>query len=63
MSRYVDSAVRIVAERHFAQASEKLEMLKGFGFSCSVERHCGFWLIYYRFPELRLVADGHAVRR
>lgn len=63
MSRYVSSEqVRIVAERSPVASVEKLEMLRGFGFTCTHEYHAGFWLVHYKFPELRLVA-GHAVKR
>lgn len=57
---YIGTRARIEAGRNINDLVEKLEMLRGFGFSCKLERHCGFWLLHYEFPRLKLVA-GHAL--
>lgn len=57
---YLPNDSKIVVERYWKGASEKLDMLRGFGFSCEVERHCGFWLIHWKFPKLKLV-NGRVV--
>lgn len=33
-------------------------MLIDFGFSVALEKHCGFWLVHWKFPRLRLVSPG-----
>lgn len=57
---YIGSRARIEAGRSITDMADKLEMLRGFGFDCKLERHCGFWLLHYEFPRLKLVA-GHAM--
>lgn len=52
---YVANDSKIVACRRMTDMQNKLDMLRGFGFSCEVERHAKHWLIHYRFPRLRLV--------
>lgn len=52
---YLPTDSKIVVCRRIGDMEKKLEMLRGFGFTCDVERHCGFWLIHYKFPKLRLV--------
>lgn len=52
---YSSNASKIVACRRWADADSKLEMLRSLGFSCKLERHCGFWLIHYQLPKIRLV--------
>lgn len=58
---YVTEASKIVVERKLLDSIEKLEMLRSYGFDCKHEYHCGFWLIHYKFPALKLVS-GHAVK-
>lgn len=59
---YTANDSKIVADRKLADSLEHLDMLRGFGFSCEVERHAGFWLIHYKFPKLRLVG-GNVVNK
>lgn len=59
---YVGSRVRIEASRSIQDITEKLEMLRGFGFNCKLERHVGFWLLIHEFPRLKLVS-GHALKK
>lgn len=56
LSEYSSTDSKIVVERKLEDMQVKLDMLRGFGFSCEVERHAKHWLIHYRFPKLRLVA-------
>lgn len=60
---YVTEASKIVVEKSLTASVEKLEMLRGFGFDCKHEFHCGFWLVHYKFPKLKLVESGHVVLR
>lgn len=52
---YAANDSKIVVCRRLADMQVKLDMLRGFGFDCEVERHAKHWLIHYRFPRLRLV--------
>lgn len=60
---YIGSRARIEAGRSITDMTEKLEMLVGFGYSCKLERHAGFWLLHYEFPRLALVPSGHSVKK
>ncbi len=53
---YAANDSKIVVCRRWGDCEQKLEMLRGFGFGCEVERHAKHWLIHYKFPKLRLVA-------
>lgn len=57
---YTANDSKIVVCRRLGDMQVKLDMLRGFGFSCEVERHAKHWLIHYKFPQLRLVG-GRAV--
>lgn len=57
---YIGFRDRIAASRSIEDITEKLEMLRGFGFDCKLERHCGFWLLHYQYPRLKLVV-GHVL--
>lgn len=59
---YVGSQSRIVVRRNLLDSLAVMDMLRSYGFSCWHERHCGFWLVHYEFPRLKLVA-GNAVRQ
>lgn len=61
LSSYGADTSKIAVARRWKDAESKLEMLRSYGFDCEVERHCGFWLIHWRFPKLRLVG-GQTVR-
>ncbi|MCY1418695.1 hypothetical protein D3C87_725590 [compost metagenome] len=52
----------VEAGRSIADMTARLEMLRSFGFTCKMERHCGFWLIHWKFPALKLVS-GHALKK
>ncbi len=59
---YLGMIERIEVERNVNAITERLEMLRSYGFTCKLERHCGFWLIHWSFPKIRLVESGHALR-
>jgi hypothetical protein len=62
MADYMATDSKIVVCKQLADSVEKLEMLRSYGFSCKYERHCGFWLIHYKFPKLKLVS-GNAIAK
>lgn len=63
MRDFIGQRERIEVSKSITDITEKMEMLQGFGFSCKLERHVGFWLLHYVFPRLKLVESGHVVVR
>lgn len=52
---YIGKLERLEVRRGIAEALEVKEMLVGFGFVVEMERHCGFWLVHWKWPKLKLV--------
>lgn len=60
LPNYMSNKEGVVANRKLSESMESLDLLRSFGYNCTVERHCGFWLIHWTFPRLKLIG-GRAV--
>lgn len=61
LPNYMSNKEGVVVNRKLKEHFESLEMLRSYGYNCESERHCGFWLIHWTFPRLKLIG-GHALR-
>lgn len=56
VTNVVGKLERIEVTRDISDMESKSDMLRSYGFDVSVERYiCGFWLIHWTFPTLKLV--------
>lgn len=52
---YLPVVERVEVTRDIEEMEAKAEMLRSYGYTVSVEVHCGFFLIHWMFPKLELV--------
>lgn len=56
ISNVVGNKEGLEVTRDIEEMEVKSDMLRSYGFDVWVESYiCGFWLIHWRFPQLRLV--------
>ena len=57
---YIGKKTGVVARRTLGPAIAVAEQLRGYGFICTVERHCKFWLVQWTFPRLAAPITNNA---
>lgn len=55
LPRYLPVVENLEVKRYCSDAEQAAEMLRSYGFDVRVEIHCGYWLVHWRFPQLRQV--------